>query len=706
MATVARQRTSTVATHIGAAAPTAAPALGRYLNRELSTLQFHERVLAQAEDEASPLLERTKFAAIVAGALDEFYQVRVAGLKRQVAAGTLATSPDGLSAAQQLARIDRRARKIAGRHAQLFTEQLRPALADAGIPIVRWSDLDDAARTALGELFHAQVFPVLTPLAVDPAHPFPYISNLSLNLAVLVRDQASRRRLFARIKVPSLLPRFMYAEGNGHGPAWVPLEDVVAAHLDSLFPGMVIAESWTFRVTRHTDLEIADDEAEDLLETIEEELRRLRFSRAVRLEVEEGMPDHVISLLTREMQMGSADVHELPGPLGLADLWSLVNLDRPDLKPAPFHPVTPRVLAPTTEGPADVFAALRAGDILVHHPYDSFAGSVQAFISQAADDPSVLAIKQTLYRTSGESPIVDALIRAAGTGKQVVVLVELKARLDEEANIAWARKLEQAGCHVVYGLIGLKTHCKVCLVVRQEGSLVRRYVHIGTGNYHPATARIYEDLGLLTADEEMTEDVTHLFNVLTGYSRRSEYDALIVAPINLRRRMLEMIEREAQRSTPKRPGRIAMKMNALVDVGIVDALYAASQRGVQVDLLVRGPCVLRPGVEGLSETIRVRSIVGRFLEHSRIYRFGTGDASEFWIGSADMMDRNLDRRFEALVRVDEPALQDRLDGILDLAWADTTHAWALRASGKWARVPAGRQPVSLQDELMRQASEG
>jgi polyphosphate kinase len=498
----------------------------------------------------------------------------------------------------------------------------------------------------------------------------------------------------------------MFAAGNGHGPAWVPLEDVIAAHLDSLFPGMDISESWTFRVTRHSDLEIDDDEAEDLLETIEEELRRLRFSRAVRLEVEAGMPDHVISLLTREMQMGSADVHELPAPLGLADLWSLANLDRPDLKPPPFHPVTPAALAPTSEGPADVFAALRAGDILVHHPYDSFAGSVQAFIAQAADDPSVLAIKQTLYRTSGESPIVDALIRAAGTGKQVVVLVELKARLDEEANIAWARKLEQAGCHVVYGLIGLKTHCKVCLVVRQEGSLVRRYVHIGTGNYHPATARIYEDFGLLTSDEELTDDVTHLFNVLTGYSRRSEYDALIVAPLNLRRRMMEMIEREAERSTAKRPGRIQMKMNALVDVGIVDALYAASQQGVMIDLLVRGPCVLRPGVEGLSESIRVRSIVGRYLEHSRIYRFGTGDASEFWIGSADMMDRNLDRRFEALVRVDEPALQDRIDGILELAWADTTHAWALRPSGKWARVARGRQPVSLQDELMRQALQG
>ncbi|HEV7199961.1 MAG TPA: RNA degradosome polyphosphate kinase, partial [Candidatus Limnocylindria bacterium] len=669
MATVARHR----AVPAVAARPTAAIGEVRYLNRELSTLQFNERVLALAEDPAAPLLERAKFAAIFAGNMDEFYQVRVAGLKRQVAAGTVSTSPDGLTAAQQLAKIDRRVRKLATRHARLFAEDILPGLAAAGVPIVRWAELDDEARAELGETFTDQIFPVLTPLAVDPGHPFPYISNLSLNLAVLVRDQASRRRLFARIKVPPLLPRFMYAAGNGHGPAWVPLEDVIAAHLDSLFPGMVVIESWAFRVTRHSDLEIDDDEAEDLLETIEEELRRQRFSRAVRLEVEAGMPDHVIALLSRELQIGSGDTHELEGPLALADLWSLVALDRPDLKPAPFHPVTPQVLVPTGEGPADIFAALRAGDVLVHHPYDSFAGSVQAFIEQAAVDPSVLAIKQTLYRTSGESPIVDALIRAAAAGKQVVVLVELKARLDEEANIAWARKLEQAGCHVVYGLIGLKTHCKVCLVVRQEGSLVRRYVHIGTGNYHPSTARNYEDLGLLTTDERLTADVTHLFNVLTGYSRRSEYDALIVAPLNLRRRMLEMIEREASRSTTKRPGRISMKMNALVDVGIVEALYAASQRGVEVDLLVRGPCVLRPGVPGLSDTIRVRSIVGRFLEHSRIYRFGMGQDSEFWIGSADMMDRNLDRRFEALVRVDEPALQERLDGILDLAWADTTN---------------------------------
>ncbi len=698
MATVSRRRTAPAVATRSAVATSP----DRYLNRELSTLQFNERVLALVEDADSPLLERVKFAAIFAQNLDEFFQVRVAGLKRQVAAGTITTSPDGLTAAQQLSRIDRRVRKLAARHARLFADDIRPGLAAAGVPIVRWNELDETAQNALRETFNDQIFPVLTPLAVDPGHPFPYISNLSLNLAVLVRDQASRRRLFARIKVPPLLPRFMFVEGNGHGPAWVPLEDVIAANLDSLFPGMVVAESWTFRVTRHSDLEIDDDEAEDLLETIEEELRRQRFSRAVRLEVEEGMPDHVISLLTRELQVSSADAHELAAPLGLADLWSIANLDRPDLKPPPFHPVTPPALAPTTDGPTDIFGALRAEDVLVHHPYDSFAGTVQAFIEQAAVDPSVLAIKQTLYRTSGESPIVDALIRAAAAGKQVVVLVELKARLDEEANIAWARKLEQAGCHVVYGLIGLKTHCKVCLVVRQEGSLVRRYVHIGTGNYHPATARIYEDLGLLTADERLTEDVTHLFNVLTGYSRRSEYDALIVAPLNLRRRMVEMIEREAERSTTKQPGRIAMKMNALVDIGIVDALYAASQRGVRIDLLVRGPCVLRPGVIGLSETIRVRSIVGRFLEHSRIYRFGLGDESEVWIGSADMMDRNLDRRFEALVRVDEPALMDRLDDILDLAWADNTHAWRLKADGKWARVAPGGDPISLQDELMRQ----
>lgn len=678
---------------------------GLYLNRELSTLDFNERVLSLAEDAAAPLLERVKFLAIFAANLDDFYQVRVAGLKRQLATGTSTRSADGLTPAEQLARIDERVRALATRHARLFAEEVLPALAAAGVPIAHWAELDEDAQRSLTQAFEDQVFPVLTPLAVDPGHPFPYISNMSLNLAVLVRDPSSREPLFARIKVPPLLPRFMAVNEGGERPAWVPLEEVIAANLDSLFPGMTIADSWAFRVTRHSDLQIEDDEAEDLLETIEEELRRLRFSRAVRLEVESGMPDHVVALLTRELQIGATDVHELPAPLDLADAWSLYALDRPDLKPESFHPLAPRALAPpSADEPSDIFAALRAADVLVHHPYDSFAGSVQAFVEQAADDPKVLAIKQTLYRTSGESPIVDALVRAAAAGKQVVVLVELKARLDEEANIAWARTLEQAGCHVVYGLIGLKTHCKVCLVVRQEGTTVRRYVHVGTGNYNPSTARIYEDLGLLTADEQLTEDVSHLFNVLTGYSRRSDYDALIVAPINLRRRITEMIEREAERSTTERPGRIAMKMNALVDERIVDSLYAASQRGVVIDLLVRGSCILRPGVPGLSETIQVRSIVGRFLEHSRIYRFGEGEGSEVWIGSADMMDRNLDRRVEALVRIDDPRLRDRIDGILDLAWSDTAASWSLGPDGTWSRAVPDGEPISLQLELIRQAT--
>jgi len=676
----------------------------RYLNRELSWLDFNERVLALAEDPALPLLERAKFLAIFATNLDEFFQIRVAGLKRQEAAGLGTRSPDGLTAAEQLAAIDLRVRDLADRHARLFAEVVGPDLAANGIPITRWKHLPAGAQDELRQAYEDQIFPVLTPLAVDPGHPFPYISNLSLNMAVLVRDGSERRRLFARIKVPSLLPRFLTVQTGEGQQAWVPLEEVIAANLGSLFPGMTIADSWAFRVTRHSDLEIDDDEAEDLLETIEEELRRLRFTRAVRLEVESGMPDHVVALLTRELQIGRTDVHELPGPLGLVDLWSLYALERPDLKGRPFHPVTPRALAPGPDGPADIFSVLRTRDVLVQHPYDSFAGTVQAFIEQAATDPSVLAIKQTLYRTSGESPIVDSLVRAAEADKQVVVLVELKARLDEQANIAWAKKLEQAGCHVVYGLIGLKTHCKVCLVVRQEGTVVRRYVHIGTGNYNPTTARVYEDLGLLTSDEQLTEDVTHLFNVLTGYSRRSDYDALIVAPLNLRRRMLEMIEREAERAKPNRPGRIVMKMNALVDDQIVEALYAASQKGVKIDLMVRGICILRPGVPGLSETIRVRSIVGRFLEHSRVYRFGSGKQSEFWIGSADMMDRNLDRRVEALVRVDDRSLQERLDGILDLAWADTTGAWERGREGAWTRVPQTDGPVSLQDELMVQAA--
>ena len=551
---------------------------GRYLNRELSWLDFNERVLAFADDPRLPLLERGKFLAICASNLDEFFQIRVAGLKRQEAAGQLTRSTDGMSAGEQLAEIGTRVRDQADRHARVFAEVVRPGLAVEGVPVVRWKELSETAQTELRQAYTEQIFPVLTPLAVDPGHPFPYISNLSLNLAVLVKDNGDRRRLFARIKVPPLLPRFMSVDREDGQRVWVPLEEVISANLDTLFPGMTVADSWAFRVTRHSDLEIDDDEAEDLLETIEEELRRLRFTRAVRLEVETGMPDHVIALLTRELQISRGDVHELPGPLGLVDLWSLYALERPDLKSPPFFPITPRILAPTPDGPTDIFGVLRTRDVLVHHPYDSFAGTVQAFIEQAAADPSVLAIKQTLYRTSGESPIVDALVQAAGEGKQVVVLVELKARLDEQANIAWAKKLEQAGCHVVYGLVGLKTHCKV-VPGRPPGgdrrAALRPHRH---GQLQPDDRARVRGPGLLTSDEKLAADVTHLFNVLTGYSRRSDYESLIVAPLNLRRRMVGDDRARGRAVEARQAGAHHVKMNALVDDQIVDALYAASRR--------------------------------------------------------------------------------------------------------------------------------
>ncbi len=693
--------------------PAAAPAFGaatpgdRYLSRELSRLEFNARVLSLAEDDRLPLLERVKFLAIFAGNLDDFYQVRVATLRGQQAAALESTSADGLSAGDRLDLISRRVVELADRHALLFGETIRPALARAGIRIVSWQELDEPARGELATFFSERIFPVLTPLAVDPGHPFPYISNLSLNLAVTLRERSDRRRRFARLKIPPLLPRFLPVTSSRDGSTTlVPIEEVVATNLERLFPGMTILEHHTFRVTRHNDLEIDDDEAEDLLRAIEQQLRRRRSTQAVRLEVESTMSAGVQKLLMRELQLEERDVHRLPAPLGLADLWSIHEIPRPDLKDPPFVPRLPASLHAADEEVPSFFPVLRENDVLVHHPYDSFSASVQAFIEEAAADPHVLAIKQTLYRTSGESPIVDALVQAAELGKQVVVLVEVKARGDEPANVSWARTLERAGCHVVYGLMGLKTHAKLCLVVREEGAGLRRYVHIGTGNYHPATARIYEDLGLLTANPTLAGDVSHLFNLITGYSRRSEYDSLMVAPINLRRRMIEMIEREGAASSRGRQGRIVWKLNGLDDEAIIDALYEAGRQGTRIDLVVRGVCALRPGVPGLSETITVRSIVGRFLEHSRVYRFGEGDEGEIWIGSADMMHRNLDRRVETLVRVDDVASRRRLDSMLALALADTAGSWQLRPDGHWERLsPApGDEAVSLQATLLEAAS--
>jgi polyphosphate kinase len=681
----------------------------RYLNRELSWLDFNARVLALAESKRLPLLERAKFLAIFSSNLDEFFEIRVAGLKDQQAAGLSGTAPDGLSSSEQLRAIRVEVERQVERRVHTFVDEVVPELASHGIRISDWDALGGEDRAFLEKTFEEQIFPVLTPLAVDPGHPFPYISNLSLNLAVIVQDPNSEQRRFARVKVPPLLPGFLVLPD---GERFVPIEQVIAAHLAALFPGMEIKARYSFRVTRNADLTLEEDEADDLLSAVEMEVRRRRFGRAVRLEVDADMTEEICTLLTRELDLEPADVYRIRGPLDLTGLWAVHDLDRPELKDDPFAPVTPPRLATPDDEPVDLFEAIRGGDILVQHPYDSFANSVEAFIKQASRDPGVLAIKQTLYRTSGDSPIVQALIRAAERGKQVAALVELKARGDEVANIGWARALEQAGVHVVYGLVGLKTHSKTALVVRQEGDGIRRYCHIGTGNYNPSTARLYEDLGLLTCAPELGADLTDLFNLLTGYSRRAEYRRLVVAPLNLRKRMLAMIEREAARGEQ---GRIVWKLNNLVDPGIVDALYAASQAGVRTDLIVRSSCCLRPGVPGLSENIRVRSIVGRWLEHSRIFFFGSGgdgnsgddtsgDGSsgdgrgvaerggvvpaggEFYIGSADMMERNLDRRVEAMVSVTAPELQDRLREILEVCLADDDLAWELRADGTWFKV--------------------
>jgi polyphosphate kinase len=675
----------------------------RFLNRELSWLDFNARVLELAEDDATMALERAKFLAIFATNLDEFFMVRVAGLKRRAAARLQYRSADGLATNEQLERISSLTAKLVDRQATCWRDAVGPQLAKAGIRILYWSDLDHRQRELLDTYFREQIFPVLTPLAVDPAHPFPYISGLSLNLGVMVRtgdagsdlsDAGAPAERFARVKVPPNVPRLVRvsedSEGsNGTGKdetiCYVPLEELMAAHLPQLFPGMDVVDSCAFRVTRNQDLEVEEDEAEDLLQALERELARRRFGRAVRLEIQEGVSEEMLELLVRELEVDRRDVYRVPGGLlDLSTLWALQDLDRPDLKDPPRVPVTHRRLASGEgEPPPDFFSVLREGDVLVHHPYDSFTTSVQRFIEQAAADPNVLAIKQTLYRTSGDSPIVEALIDAAEAGKQVVVLVEIKARFDESANIKWARALERAGCHVVYGLIGLKTHCKAALVVRQERGRMRRYCHLGTGNYNPKTARLYEDLGLLTADPDVGADLTDLFNVLTGYSRQTEYRTLLVAPHRMRESIVERIDAEAEAARAGRPCGIRLKANALVDEEVIDALYRASRDGVPVQCLIRGICALRPGVPGLSESVTVRSILGRYLEHSRILHFE--GAGEWWIGSADMMHRNLDRRIESLVRVRDPAMHEQLSSMLDLAFSPGIIAWDLAADGRWAR---------------------
>jgi polyphosphate kinase len=663
----------------------------RYRNRELSWLDFNERVLALAEDERVPLLERAKFLAIFSQNLDEFFQVRVAALKDQVAAGVGGSSPDGRTAGQQLLDIRDRLDVLTPRMQATFLDRVAPGLAEAGIKLSSWGDLDEDDEKFLVETFEERIFPVLTPLAVDPGHPFPYISNLSLNLAVIVGDPDAGLRRFARVKVPSLLPRFVVLPD---GERYVPLELVIAAHLDQLFPGMDIEQHHAFRVTRNADLALEEDEADDLLAMVEVELRRRRFGRAVRLEIDAAMSDEVRELLQRELDVGDDDVYLSTGPLDLSGLWAVHGLDRPDLKDPPYQRVTPPRLSRSEGERPDVFAALRRGDLLVHHPYESFRTTVEEFVRQASTDPYVLAIKMTLYRTSGDSPIARSLIRAAERGKQVAVIVELKARFDEGANIEWARLLETAGVHVTYGLIGLKVHSKAALVVREESDGLRRYCHIGTGNYNSRTARIYEDLGLLTCAPAIGSDLTQLFNELTGYGRNIDYQRLLVAPRLMRAALVRLVQGEIDACVADGPGagRITMKMNSLVDPGMIDELYRASQAGVEIDLLVRGICCLTPGVPGLSGTIRVRSLVGRYLEHSRIYRFANGNGRgrpRHLIGSADLMPRNLDHRVEVLTPVTEPDLQARLDEIIDVELADDVLAWTLGPDGRWTRAPEG-----------------
>ena len=665
------------------------PDAPRYLNRELSWLDFNERVLALAADDTVPLLERAKFLAIFSENLDEFFQVRVAGLKEQVTAGLGVASPDGRTPGQQLIEVRERAEVLVERQLQIFLDEVAPALAANGVRLSRWDDLDDDDEKFLVETFEQRIFPVLTPLAVDPGHPFPYISNLSLNLAVLLRDPVGGDRRFARVKVPDLLPRFVVMPD---GERFVPLEQVIAAHLGQLFPGMEVESTATFRVSRNADLTLEEEEAEDLLAAVEVELRRRQFGRAVRLEISHDITDEVRELLQRELDLGEDDTYCLEGPLDLGGLWSVHALDRPELKDPVFQRVSPARLDNGEKERPDFFGVLREGDVLVHHPYDSFRTTVEEFIRQASVDPHVLAIKMTLYRTSGDSPIVRSLIRAAERGKQVAVLVELKARFDEGANIEWAKALETAGVHVVYGLVGLKVHTKTALVVRDEPDGIRRYCHIGSGNYNSKTARTYEDVGLLTCDPDIGSDLTQLFNFLTGYGRDLHYQTLLVSPHTTRSGMEALIQREIDAAASGAPASITLKMNSLVDARMIDRLYEASAAGVEVDLIVRGICCLIPGVPGLSERIRVRSIVGRYLEHSRIFRFANGlgpGLPTVLIGSADLMPRNLDRRVEALVPVDEPELQARLEEILRVNLADDTLAWELDEHGHWHHVDGG-----------------
>lgn len=693
----------------------------RFFDRELSWLKFNKRVLELAQDEDLPVIERASFAAIFANNLDEFFMVRVAGLKRRIDTGIAVTAASGLSPRQQLRAISEQAHRLQDEHAHYIIDHILPDLAKEQIVLLSWDKLTAAEQERLSRYYRQQVFPVLTPLAVDPAHPFPYISGGSLNLAVLVENPASGKSHFARVKVPGNLNRLVPVddltedESTNVRYGFITMENLIIAHLESLFPGMIIKEARSFRVTRNEDIDVEEDDAENLLNAMEKELLRRRFGPPIRLEISDETSPFLSQLLADQLRVSADEVYRLPAPLDATVLFELGGIDRPDLKYRPFIPTTNRQIAEVESSRAqDIFAAIRERDILLHHPYDSFSTSVQAFLAQAAADPKVLAIKQTLYRTSSNSPIIDALIDAAHAGKQVLALVEIKARFDEDANIAWARKLERAGVHVVYGIVGLKTHCKLSLVVRQEADGLRRYCHVGTGNYNPKTARIYTDLGLLTCDPVVGQDMTRLFNQLSGYAPKSSFHRLLVAPRTVRSGLIQRIRREEDAARAGKEAWIKIKVNSIVDEKTIDALYRASQAGVKIDIVERGICALKPGVPGLSENIRVRSILGRFLEHSRIYAFtnsdgpqiGEGPATgpEVWIGSADLMHRNLDRRVEALVRIVAPEQIDELIKYVDLQMADSTASWHMQADGTYVRHckdEEGRPLVDSQEYLIK-----
>lgn len=693
----------------------------RFFDRELSWLKFNKRVLELAQDEDLPVIERASFAAIFANNLDEFFMVRVAGLKRRIDTGIAVTAASGLSPRQQLRAISEQAHRLQDEHAHYIIDHILPDLAKEQIVLLSWDKLTAAEQERLSRYYRQQVFPVLTPLAVDPAHPFPYISGGSLNLAVLVENPASGKSHFARVKVPGNLNRLVPVddltedESTNVRYGFITMENLIIAHLESLFPGMIIKEARSFRVTRNEDIDVEEDDAENLLNAMEKELLRRRFGPPIRLEISDETSPFLSQLLADQLRVSADEVYRLPAPLDATVLFELGSIDRPDLKYRPFIPTTNRQIAEVESSRAqDIFAAIRERDILLHHPYDSFSTSVQAFLAQAAADPKVLAIKQTLYRTSSNSPIIDALIDAAHAGKQVLALVEIKARFDEDANIAWARKLERAGVHVVYGIVGLKTHCKLSLVVRQEADGLRRYCHVGTGNYNPKTARIYTDLGLLTCDPVVGQDMTRLFNQLSGYAPKSSFHRLLVAPRTVRSGLIQRIRREEDTARAGKEAWIKIKVNSIVDEKTIDALYRASQAGVKIDIVERGICALKPGVPGLSENIRVRSILGRFLEHSRIYAFANSDGPqigegpaagpEVWIGSADLMHRNLDRRVEALVRIVAPEQIDELIKYVDLQMADSTASWHMQADGTYVRHckdEEGRPLVDSQEYLIK-----